>query len=76
MEGIGLQLAVGADLREGSVIEPEDVIDRFEIDDLIRVRLEHRAEKCTRFSAFNDAQVTAKASDFFRKMDPFFGPML
>jgi len=38
--------------------------------------LEHRAEKCTRFSAFNDAQVLAKASDPFRKMDPFFGPML
>jgi len=38
--------------------------------------LGHRAEKCTRFSASDDAQVIAKALDATRKMDPFFGPML
>jgi hypothetical protein len=38
--------------------------------------LEHRRKSGNRFSAPNDAQVTAKASDFFRKMDPFFRSML
>jgi hypothetical protein len=37
---------------------------------------EHHAEKCTRFSAFNDAQAIVKASDSIRKKNPFFGPML
>jgi hypothetical protein len=30
----------------------------------------------TGFPWLHDAQVTAKASDPIRKMDPFFGPML
>jgi len=38
--------------------------------------LEHRRKSGNRFSAVDDAQGIAKASDFFRKMDPFCGPML
>jgi hypothetical protein len=41
-----------------------------------RIRLEHRAEKCTRFSASSDAQAIDRASDLIPKMIPFLGPRL